>query len=952
MIDANTEELYRRLVQAEASWDLGMQEVPDLSSWGPALLRVFNTAVDAPEDVAKTNQKVLEKMSKIVRLQRNHAEIPDDAATWSAMRLPPEVLALAKARWPADNQAFLTFDETVGHDPVEYLKRGDGDGERWRSYRTHLVERGNRSNEAVDALDGEVSQILRTVPKPIATRGLRAHHVLVVGYTQSGKTQNFLGVASRLADAGYRLIVILSGRTEILGAQTQRRVDRDLVGMGGAEDGDLFREYGIDEAQRTFAKNPKSGSTMAWKSLSRLVGGKHKLFLDGLQSLSAEHSTTYVAVCKKTTGDLNMLKNWAKDQGSAGRSNWPTIFIDEEADDASPDTKQKADSEGWITREESDDASFVHGSILELRDAFSIRTYIGYTATPYANCLADPDSGGLFPDAIYVMKMPNGYFGSHKVFDFISDEAISSDLRIDELKNESIHVEEVSFSTADEADRARIIALKSWLVAGVIKEYRRKRRGGVIAKMLRHHSLLVNVHSSKNTHDDECAAFKRIFDSPAFSLTQNRPSIITQMLWEWYEEKFQETTLRMLEEENYDLATIPGQAPLRKEDLPNESQFQQVAEEVIEFLRNQFRKDKQAGDYPLQIVNSKAGTNEPNYDDPNLNADKGLWIILIGGNKLSRGFTVEGLTTTYFGRVSKTVDTMLQQARWNGFRAYYEDLVRLYFQNDPEKKDADQPLSLFRGAALTESDTRKSLEQYSASDGQRIDPKDFLPGISAIGKRAPTNRTKMKGAVGNVGFEVGLVWGLNFSESRQIQDVAARTKPLQYPCMCPVPSPKTDGKALAARILDRKDVLDLYDAVTKSKSRPMFLRDNIDRAKGKWVGFIETDMDAKSVRHPREKDLGRPVEEQARQIALRDGAFNEMVQSFAEGICPSCKVAQIPKVVGAMFVVSNKYEGFGPSGVGEILVPTERQYGMQVKFSGGAEYFSGRSRGRSKQLGS
>ena len=949
MINANIEELYRRLAQAEASWDLGIQELPDLSRWDAALLGVFNTPLDAPEDVAKINQKILEKMSRIVRLQRDHAERQDDAAVWSGMQLSTDVIKMAEARWPADNRAFFTLDDTAVTDPVEYLMRGDGDGERWRNYRAHLIERGNRSNEAVDAMDGEVSQIVSTVPRPTAS-GNRAHHVLVVGYTQSGKTQNFLGVASRLADAGYRLIIILSGRTEILGAQTQRRVDRDLAGMGGAEDGDLFREYGKDEVQRTFITNPKSGSTWSWKSLSGLVGGKHKLSLDGLQALAADQSTAYIAVCKKTTGDLNMLKNWAKEQGIAGRSNWPTIFIDEEADDASPDTKQKANNLGWIAPKKRDEASFVHGSILELRDAFNIRTYIGYTATPYANCLADPDSGGLFPDAIYAMKMPSGYFGSHKVFDFVSDQSSISELQIDGLRNESIHVEEVEFATTAEADQARISALKSWLVAGVIKEYRRKNRGGVVAKMLRHHSLLVNVHSSKNAHDDEYAAFKRILESPTFSLSQNRPATISEMLWHWYEEKFHGTTLRMIHEGKYDFASVPGQAPLSEGDLPTESHFRQVAEEVIEFLRNQFRKDKLAGDYPLQIVNSKAGTNEPNYDDKKLHPEKGLWIILIGGNKLSRGFTVEGLTTTYFGRVSKTVDTMIQQARWNGFRAYYEDLVRLYFQNDPAKKDADQPLALFRGAALTESGTRKRLEQYSASDGERINPKDFLPGISGIGKRAPTNRTKMKGAVGNAGFEVGLVWGLSLSESQLIQDVASRTKPLEYPCMCAVTGPVSDGKPLAARILERKDVLDLYDAVTKSKSRPMLLRDNIVRAEGRWIGFLETDRQATSVRRPRAKDGDRAVEEQARQIALRDGAFNDVVKGFADGLCPSCKVprTQIPKVAGTMFIVSNRYEGFNIASEGQPAVPAERQYGMQVKFSGGAEYFSGRSRGRSK----
>jgi hypothetical protein len=946
MIEKRIEELFRLLVQAEASWDLEIYEIPDLSNHTDVLIEVFNTPLDAPAEVTRAHQRILERLSRLIRLQRDHAKNPIDTAIWSGMKMSTEVALMAEARWPAENSSFFTFDPSAHRGSEEYLTRDDGKGVRWAQYSNHLVARGNRSSEAVDALSGEVSQIVRTVPSPTAIESARAHHVLVVGYTQSGKTQNFLGVASRLADAGYRLIIILSGRTEILGAQTQRRVDRDLVGSGGAEDGDLRREY-QNEVDRSFTVNPKIGTTMAWKSLSHLVEGKHKLSLEGLQAFSGDQSTTFIAVCKKTSGDLKLLTKWAKEQSAAGRSDWPTILIDEEADDASPDTQQKADSEGWITREDIDDASFVNRSILELRDAFKTRTYIGYTATPYANCLADPDSGGLFPDAIYVMKMPTGYFGSHKVFDFVSAKTSVSELRVDDLKNEAIHVREVPFSDAAESEEARITAFKSWLVAGVIKEHRRKTRGGVVEKMLRHHSLLVNVHQSKIAHDDEYAAFKRIIDSPALSFTQNRPAVIAAMLWEWYVENFQDTTIRMLDEGIYDLAMVPGVPPLTRSDLPSKTQFLEVAEDVTGFLRVQFLKDKLSIDYPLQLVNSKPGTNEPNYDDPKLDPAKGLWVILIGGNKLARGFTVEGLTTTYFGRVSKTVDTMLQQARWNGFRAYYEDLIRLYFQNDPEKDDTQQPLALFRGAALTEYETRLSLEQYSAIEDQRIDPKAFLPGISGIGKRAPTNRTKMKGAVGNRGFEIGLVWGLSATKSQLVREAAQQSQQLEYPCGCPVTGPFMAGDPLAARILETKDVLGLYDAITTLKSRPSFFRQNIERAQGKWISFIETESQTQSVRGPRKKDVDRPVEEQASNVALRDGDFNKVLGRFKEGVCPTCTASQIPKVVGALFIVSNLYSHFAPAGEGQIAVPAERQFGMRVEFSGGAEYFAGRSRGRS-----
>ena len=53
---------------------------------------------------------------------------------------------------------------------------------------------------------------------------------LVVGYVQSGKTANFTGVISKAIDAGYRLIIVLTGTTNLLREQTQRRLDKELVG--------------------------------------------------------------------------------------------------------------------------------------------------------------------------------------------------------------------------------------------------------------------------------------------------------------------------------------------------------------------------------------------------------------------------------------------------------------------------------------------------------------------------------------------------------------------------------------------------------------------------------------------------------------------------------------------------------------------------------------------------
>jgi hypothetical protein len=56
----------------------------------------------------------------------------------------------------------------------------------------------------------------------------------------------------------------------------------------------------------------------------------------------------------------------------------------------------------------------------------------------------------------------------------------------------------------------------------------------------------------------------------------------------------------------------------------------------------------------------------------------GLSVIAIGGNKLSRGLTLEGLTISYYLRSSKMYDTLMQMGRWFGYRPGYVDLCRLF----------------------------------------------------------------------------------------------------------------------------------------------------------------------------------------------------------------------------------------------------------------------------------
>lgn len=76
-------------------------------------------------------------------------------------------------------------------------------------------------------------------------------------------------------------------------------------------------------------------------------------------------------------------------------------------------------------------------------------------------------------------------------------------------------------------------------------------------------------------------------------------------------------------------------------------------------------------------INGEAGGVLDYYNNPT-----GLSVIAVGGDKLSRGLTLEGLSVSYYTRPAKSYDTLLQMGRWFGYRPGYVDLCRLYTTED------------------------------------------------------------------------------------------------------------------------------------------------------------------------------------------------------------------------------------------------------------------------------
>ena len=86
---------------------------------------------------------------------------------------------------------------------------------------------------------------------------------------------------------------------------------------------------------------------------------------------------------------------------------------------------------------------------------------------------------------------------------------------------------------------------------------------------------------------------------------------------------------------------------------------------------------------------------------------QGFNVVAVGGDKLSRGLTLEGLSVSYFLRASQMYDTLMQMGRWFGYRPGYLDLCRLFTTEDLRR--------WYRHIALAEVELRREFDRMKAA---------------------------------------------------------------------------------------------------------------------------------------------------------------------------------------------------------------------------------------------
>ncbi|KYJ87547.1 Z1 domain-containing protein [Sulfurovum riftiae] len=440
---------------------------------------------------------------------------------------------------------------------------------------------------------------------------------LVMGYVQSGKTANYISLINKAADVGYKLIILIAGIHNNLREQTQKRVNEGFIGFDNLE-----KEY-IGVGQIDSKRIPGS--------LTSTLNDFKKTNLQSLGINPKDYKEPIILVIKKNYSTLNNILNWLKGTTTEEKlSDYPLLIIDDEADNASVNTKKNPD-----------EATKINKQIRQILELFHRRCYVGYTATPFANIFINPNNEDdevgvdLFPeDFIIALEAPSNYIGATRIF---LDE--DSDILREIEDNETcLPVKHKADWRVDCLPESLYNAVYVFLLSGAIKRLRGIKN--------RHHSMLINVSFRIAIQEQ----IKTILD-------EDVRNILTMVRY-----NCKKNLHSMLKNDTISIMYRIWEGEYSDKDPYSFS-------EVLEEITNYERLTK------VQVINSK---NEPlrysDYDDTGLN------VIAIGGYSLSRGFTLEGLTVSYFLRNTQMYDTLLQMGRWFGYRDRYEDLCRVYMR--------------------------------------------------------------------------------------------------------------------------------------------------------------------------------------------------------------------------------------------------------------------------------
>ncbi len=578
----------------------------------------------------------------------------------------------------------------------------------WSRYKDYLINHSSISRISINLLDDvtlpDIMNCLGNpndkLDKPRLRRGL------IIGDVQSGKTATYTGLICKAADAGYKVVILLTGITENLRRQTQERIDEGIVGMTFRKEGSNVKSLRVGVG----LDNKQIKATSVTSTLIDFVGNCNKI------TMSLANNSLILFVIKKNVSVLQRLYNWLKEQNIdplKGCVDVPMLLIDDEADNASVNT-----------RKDETDPTRTNKFIRQICNLFMNSTYVGFTATPFANVFIDPDSvdsmrhADLFPEHfIYALEAPSNYVGADKIF--YPEGKYYSNLRY------ITDIIEPDYTSEDFKDLAQNNPEE--LDAGPFYYKHRKEWDGVLPDSLREAIIcfcLANV--IRDARGQGKSPRSMLVNMSRFIHVQR---VITEHVSEWFEQIYNDIRVNFSDDSGRNL-----HLPLYKElQSVWEKHFAHVRDISFERVSQKAALLGAMEKIDVRMVNGSKQSASLNYKE-----NPSLRVIAIGGLALSRGLTLEGLMVSYFYRNTATFDVLMQMGRWFGYRRGYEDLFQIWTSHTSAMWYAE----IARASAELKSDIREMFDQ-------QLTPKDF--GIKVrdnCDELQITASNKMRSAVG------------------------------------------------------------------------------------------------------------------------------------------------------------------------------------------------------------
>ncbi|MFG2998140.1 Z1 domain-containing protein [Streptomyces sp. NPDC048340] len=574
-----------------------------------------------------------------------------------------------------------------------------GRGRYWPAY-VGLLERRGWSASRVAGLDGVTDQVLEKLAEPSAAEAYQSKG-LVITPVASGASTHITGIVAKAVDAGYRLVIVLTGPTNLLRYQMQRTLDRNLVGreniLRGADDsgdsdyaddpdwfsGDSFLRHGqlpsldggFDIVRLTTRDNDYRGLSQGLAALD-FEKRVPRLPLNDPENL---HDTSVrLMVVKKNKSVLSkLLKDLRRIHTPLAEL--PTLIIDAGAEwnPGTADTSRKPTGTGRAG------LTSVNAATAELLDLLPRAQYVAFATSPLVGTLLDPTaSEDLFPrDFIVSVPRPAGYVGVEDFHDLDSD--VPEERRTIANSQEKAHVRNLVLRDEDDGQGERQ-AMDMFVLTGAVKLYRSARGEGSYD----HHVMVVLSSDRTSRRREEAARLRRLWSEGAYDRAEG-----LRRLRELYERD------------------VEPVSRVRADGLSVPDSFDELAPYVV---AARSRIDSGGGAVVIESAstNGEHDGHEPDFAQPH------VWKVFVCGSRLSHGGAVEGLTVVYQGPRTDRAVGRAGMGCWAGFRVGYRDLMRLYFARVPDAT-GEGLFEVFGAVCRNERTFHEELARYAVEvDGR------------------------------------------------------------------------------------------------------------------------------------------------------------------------------------------------------------------------------------------